>query len=164
MRAPSLVAKRQVSDLYCVTSTRTPEWSARDETHPSRHTDRTRNIRDGVDDETTRATIEAIKRLDAAFDRGDIDAFMAAMTDDCVWESFTPAPDGQRHEGQAAVRQAMAEFLGSSPVFDGEEMLACGDRAVVRWTCHLDGGHVRGVDVLRVRGGKVAEILSYVKG
>ena len=90
---------------------------------------------DGVDDETTRATIEAIKRLDAAFDRGDIDAFMAAMTDDCVWESFTPAPDGQRHEGQAAVRRAMVEFLGSSPVFDGEEMLACGDRATVRWVC-----------------------------
>jgi ketosteroid isomerase-like protein len=103
-----------------------------------------------VDDETTRATIEAIKRLDAAFDRGDIDAFMAAMTDDCTWDSFTPAPDGQRHEGQAAVRQAMAEFLGSSPIFDGEEMLACGDRAVMRWTCRFDGGHVRGVDVVRV--------------
>jgi ketosteroid isomerase-like protein len=117
-----------------------------------------------VNDETTRATIEAVKRLDAAFDRGDIDAFMAAMTDDCVWESFTPAPDGQRHHGQAAVRQAMADFLGSSPVFDGEEMLACGDRATVRWNCRFNGGHVRGVDVVQVRDGKVAEILSYVKG
>jgi hypothetical protein len=57
----------------------------------------------------------------------------------------------------------MAEFRGSSPVFDGEEMLACGDRAVVRWTCRFGGGHVRGVDVVRVRHGKVAEILSYVK-
>jgi ketosteroid isomerase-like protein len=117
----------------------------------------------GVDDETTRATIEAVKRLDAAFDRGDIDAFMAAMTDDCVWESFTPAPDGQRHEGQAAVRQAMTEFLGSSPIFHGKEMLACGDRATVRWTCRFNGGHVRGVDIVRVRDGEVAEILSYVK-
>src|SRR5947209_17636313 len=67
-----------------------------------------------MDDETSRTTIEAVQRLDAAFDRGDIDAFMSAMTDDCVWESFTPAPNGQRHEGQAAVRQAMADFLGSS--------------------------------------------------
>jgi ketosteroid isomerase-like protein len=117
-----------------------------------------------VDDEATRATIEAVKRLDAAFDRGDLDGFMAAMTDDCVWESFGPAPDGHRHEGQAAVRQAMAEFLGRSPVFHGEEMLACGDRATVRWTCRFDRGHVRGVDVVRVRDGKVAEILSYVKG
>jgi ketosteroid isomerase-like protein len=117
-----------------------------------------------VDDETTRATIEAIKRLDAAFDRGDIDAFMAAMTADCVWESFTPAPDGHRHDGQVAVRQAIAQFLDLSPVFDGEEILACGDRATIRWNCRFNGGHVRGVDVVRVRDGKVAEILSYVKG
>jgi ketosteroid isomerase-like protein len=117
-----------------------------------------------VDDETARATIDAIKRLDAAFDRGDIDAFMEAMTDDCVWESFAPAPDGQRHEGQAAVRQAMVDFLGSSPVFDGEDMFACGDRATVRWSCRFDGGHVRGVDVVRVLRGKVAEIHSSVKG
>ena len=115
-------------------------------------------------DDETRATIEAVRRLDAAFDRGDVDAFMAAMTDDCVWESFTPAPDRHRHEGQAAVRQAMAGFLGSSPVFDGEEMIACGDRATVRWSCRRAGGHVRGVDVVRVRDGKVAEIPSYVKG
>jgi hypothetical protein len=54
----------------------------------------------------------------------------------------------------------MAEFLGSAPVFHGEEMLACGDRAVVRWTCRFAGGHVRGVDVVRVRDGKVAEIRS----
>ena len=58
----------------------------------------------------------------------------------------------------------MAEFLGSSPSFAGEEMLACGDRAVVRWNCRFADGHVRGVDVVRVRDGKVAEILSYVKG
>jgi ketosteroid isomerase-like protein len=158
------VAKQQVSDVNRVSNTRTPSgcphlYASR------RHIDRTRQRQeDGVDDETTRATIEAIERLDAAFDRGDIDAFMAAMTDDCVWESFTPAPDGKRHEGQAAVRQAMAEFLGSSPVFEGEEMIACRDRAMVRWSCRFSGGHVRGVDVVRVRDGKVAEILSYVKG
>ena len=44
-----------------------------------------------------------------------------------------------------------------------------GDRAVVRWTFSWrepDGnrGHVRGVDVLRLRDGKIAEKLSYVKG
>jgi hypothetical protein len=39
----------------------------------------------------------------------------------------------------------------------------------VRWTYHwIDdagkAGHVRGVDVYRLRGDKIAEILSYVKG
>ena len=114
-------------------------------------------------DDTTRATNEAVKRLDVAFDRGDINAFMAAMTDDCVWESFTPAPDGQRHEGQSAVRRAIADFRRSSPVFDGEELVAFGDRAAIRWNCRFNGDHVRGVDIVRVRDEKVAEILSYVK-
>ena len=44
-----------------------------------------------------------------------------------------------------------------------------GDRAVLRWRYGWAGddgtpGHVRGVDVLRLRDGKVAEKLSYVKG
>ena len=118
-----------------------------------------------MDDETTRATIEAVKRLDAALDRRDVDAYMAAMTDDCGWETTTP-PDGQRHEGQAAMRKALEEFFASSPVtlFEGEEFFACGDCATVRWTYRFRDGHVRGVDVIRVRDGKVAEILSYVKG
>jgi hypothetical protein len=53
--------------------------------------------------------------------------------------------------------------------FTEEEYFACGDRAVLRWGFSWtadDGtpGHVRGVDVLRVRDGLVAEKLSYVKG
>jgi hypothetical protein len=32
------------------------------------------------------------------------------------------------------------------------------------WKNSADEGHVCGVDVFRVRGGKVAEKLSYVKG
>jgi len=47
-------------------------------------------------------------------------------------------------------------------------MFAVGDPCVVRWKYHWvrDGapGHVRGIDVFRVRDGRVAEKLSYVKG
>jgi ketosteroid isomerase-like protein len=44
-----------------------------------------------------------------------------------------------------------------------------GDRATARWVfawTNDDGsaGHVRGVDVIRVRDGKIAEKFSYVKG
>jgi hypothetical protein len=48
--------------------------------------------------------------------------------------------------------------------FDIEETLAADDRAVVRWKYDWGDGHVRGVDVVRVRDGKIAEKLSYVKG
>jgi ketosteroid isomerase-like protein len=121
-------------------------------------------------DAQTAATIEAVGRLKAALDLRDIDAIMATLTDDIVWDTTTP-PDGERFEGQAAVRAAGAAFFASSPQasFEIEETVALGDRAVERWVYRWvdqDGkpGHVRGVDVFRVRDGKVAEMLSYVKG
>lgn len=115
-------------------------------------------------------TLAAIARFNDAFGRQDIDAVMAVMTDDCVFENTMPPPDGERSAGQAAVRLAFATFFGSSPSarFETEEVFACGDRAVVRWVYHWDGadgaGYIRGVDLFRVRDGKVAEKFSYVKG
>lgn len=116
------------------------------------------------------ATIEAVNRFSEAFNRHDTDAVMAAMTDDCVFDSTRPPPDGERIEGQAAVRAFWEGFFRRSPQarFETEEIFAAGDRCVVRWVYYWvkDGqeGHVRGVDIFKVRDGKVAEKLSYVKG
>ena len=118
----------------------------------------------GVD---TRAVID---RFNDAFNRHDVDAVMALMTDDCVFENTRPSPDGTRYEGAAAVRAFWTAFFANSPAarFDAEETIVAGDRAVVRWryqwTKASGSGHVRGVDLFRVRDGKVAEKLSYVKG
>lgn len=107
----------------------------------------------------------------AATARCDVDAMMALMTEDCVFESTGPAPDGGRFEGQAAVREQWRKLFEDTtdPVFDAEETVVAGDRAVVRWRyswTDADGGsgHIRGVDVIRIRDGKIAEKLSYVKG
>ncbi len=113
----------------------------------------------------------ALARFSVAFGSGDVDAIMARMTQDRVFESTGPAPDGQRHEGQSAVREAWEELFGNTvdPTFTDEETFISGDSAVVRWRftwTNDDGsqGHVRGVDVLRFRDDLVAEKLSYVKG
>jgi ketosteroid isomerase-like protein len=115
-------------------------------------------------------TLAVVEKFNDAFGRRDVHAIMAAMTPDCAFESTIP-PDGQRYEGQDAVRGFWTEFFGSSPtaVFEAEEAFAAGDRATVRWIyrwtdANGNEGHVRGVDVFRVRDGKVAEKLSYVKG
>jgi ketosteroid isomerase-like protein len=119
--------------------------------------------------EHERGVLEAVDRFNEAFNRHDVDAVMATMTDDCVFESTSP-PDGERHEGAAAVRAAWEAFFASSPTarFDAEDVIASGDRAVMQWRYSWsdDGGehHIRGVDVLRVRDGKVAEKFAYVKG
>lgn len=119
----------------------------------------------------TGSTIEVINQFYEAFNRRDVQAVMALMTEDCVFDNTYPAPDGERFEGQDAVRRFWEEFFRSSSaaVFQAEEMIAYEDRCVIRWKydwTHPDGsrGHVRGVDVLRVRDSKVAEKLAYVKG
>lgn len=113
---------------------------------------------------------QAVDRFNEAFGRCDVDAVMAAMTDDCVFESTSP-PDGARFEGQEAVRSAWTGFFASTadPVFETEDRFSSGDRVLVRWRFSWDAGdgtrgHVRGVDVITVRYGLVAEKLSYVKG
>jgi ketosteroid isomerase-like protein len=119
---------------------------------------------------TESETIATIDRFNAAFNRHDVNAIMECMTEDCVFENTRPAPDGERVVGSAAVRLAWESLFARSPSarFETEEMFAAGDRCVVRWVYHWvrDGvpGHVRGVDVFRVRHGRVAEKCSYVKG
>jgi uncharacterized protein (TIGR03086 family) len=111
------------------------------------------------------AALAAVARFGSAFDRGDVDAVMAAMTADCAFESTDP-PDGVRYAGQPAVRDAWTEFFrtAGNAAFETEEQFAGGDRVVVRWRYTWAGGHVRGVDVFTTRDGLVAEKLSYVKG
>jgi ketosteroid isomerase-like protein len=114
--------------------------------------------------------LQVVSKFNEAFGRGDVDGVMALMTDDCVFENTYPPPDGERHTGQAAVRAFWERFFAQteSPRFETEEIFAAGDRVAARWRFTWGGsgeeGHVRGVDLFRVRDGKVAEKLSYVKG
>lgn len=121
-------------------------------------------------DPASEETLSIVERFNDAFNRHDVDAIMAAMTADCVFDSTRPPPDGELYEGAAAVREFWRSFFSRSAEarFETEEIFAAGDRCVVRWVYHWvrDGqpGHVRGVDIFRVRDGKVAEKFSYVKG
>jgi ketosteroid isomerase-like protein len=120
-----------------------------------------------VSDDTV---LDVIDRFNDAWNRQDLDTMMALTDEDVVFESTSP-PDGRRFEGRAAVRGAWAEIFRDAPRgrFDGEEAFVAGDRCTVRWRYTFDvqrpdDGHVRGVDVFRLRDGKIAEKLSYVKG
>lgn len=118
--------------------------------------------------ETAMRTVLAFNE---AFNRHDVDAMMQLMADDCVFENTTPAPDGTRYAGKEAVTGFWRAFFEASPQahIAIEEIFGLGERCVMRWRyAWMDetggGGHVRGVDVFRVRGGLILEKLSYVKG
>ncbi len=124
-----------------------------------------------VPDSEAGATLAAVQRFNEAFARHDVDAVMAAMGEGCVFENTWPPPDGERHEGQAAIRRFWERFFRETPsaAFETEEIFAAGPRCVARWVYRwrsADGstGHVRGEDLFSVRDGLVVEKLSYVKG
>jgi ketosteroid isomerase-like protein len=120
--------------------------------------------------DTKNLTLAAVNRFNEAFNRHDVDAVMNAMTEDCIFENTAPQPDGTRLEGAVAVRAYWTKFFTNNPdaVFETEEIFANGDRCVVRWIYRKtkDGKpwHLRGVDIFKVRDGKVLEKLAYVKG
>lgn len=122
-------------------------------------------------DPLTPSTLETVTRFNDAINAHDLDTVISLLAEDTVFENTYPTPDGERHEGKAAVSGFWLEFFESSPKahFDIEEIFASGERAFVRWRYNWQNadetfGHVRGVDIFRVRDGKVAEKLSYVKG
>ena len=104
----------------------------------------------------TATTIGIVQRYNESFNQGDVDGVMAAMTGDCVVETPIPPPDGSRFQATSNIE------------FATEDMFASGDRCLVQWLFTWVGqdgqpGRVRGVDLFKLRDGKVAEKLVYKK-
>jgi ketosteroid isomerase-like protein len=109
--------------------------------------------------------VTVVASFGAAWANHDLDAVLALVTGDCVFDATGPAPDGVRHVGRRDIRAAWeAIFHDTASQFEPEETFAAGDRVVQLWRYSWDGGHVRGVDVFRVSGTHVSEKFSYVKG
>ena len=118
----------------------------------------------------TDAPLTVVEKFNAAWNAGDLEATLALLAPDAVFENTSPAPDGERVTGREAIRAAWAPVFATPGMrFEQEEAVACGTRVVVRWRYHWrnpDGtpGSVRGIDLFTVRNGQIAAKLSYVKG
>ena len=113
-------------------------------------------------------TAELMRRFNDVFLRHDPAPLADLVAEDCVIENSVPAPNGSRHVGRAAcvsLWRGIAIAPGTS--FDLEGVDVVGDRAIIRWRFRWgegDKNSVRGVNLMRVRGGKIVEALGYVKG
>ena len=116
------------------------------------------------------ATRSVIDNFNDAFNRHDADKLAAFLTDDTIFEDTSPAPDGRRVQGKAAVIEFWRGWFqrNADAHFEAEDVFVNGNRATVLWIYKKmrDGQpwHLRGVDVFTVRDGKVAAKLAYVKG
>lgn len=109
--------------------------------------------------------LEVVQAFGTAWANHDLEATLSFLSEDCVFDATGPAPDGAQHIGPGEIRRAWkAIFDDALSQFEAEETFEAGDRVVQRWRYSWEGGHVRGVDLFKVRDGKIAEKLSYVKG
>jgi ketosteroid isomerase-like protein len=115
----------------------------------------------------TQETENLMRRFHDAFDRHDPAAFVDLVADDCIIENTAPGPNGSRHVGKQAclaVWQKLATAAGTG--FSREEVWVVGERVIVRWRYRWgddESQSVRGINLMRVRHGRVAEAMGYVK-
>lgn len=118
------------------------------------------------------SAVRLVLEFNDAFNRHDAAGMMKLMSDDCVFENTDPAPDGTVYSGKEAVTQFWQDFFRESPHahIEIEEIFGLGNnRCVMRWRYEwVDAagkkGHVRGVDVFKLKDDLICEKLSYVKG
>ena len=117
------------------------------------------------------SAIRVVLEFNEAFNRHDVTGMMKLMSDDCVFENTDPAPDGTVYSGKEAVTQFWQDFFRESPHahIEIEEIFGLGFRCIMRWRYEWvdetgKKGHVRGVDIFKLKDNLISEKLSYVKG
>ena len=122
-------------------------------------------------DPIARVTTDTLQAFADAWNRHDVDALMAFMTDDCVFEaSAGPEGCGARFSGRDAVRRAFADVWAVFPDahWANARHFVLDDRGVSEWTftgTRAGGARVEvdGCDLFTFRDGKIALKNSYRK-
>lgn len=113
-------------------------------------------------------TAEILARFNQTFLDHDPAPLQDLVAEDCVIENTQPAPDGSRHEGKAACLELWTKIASNPGIeFETESITARGDRGEIRWRLRwgpTPQDSVRGVNLMRVRGGQIVEAAGYVKG
>jgi ketosteroid isomerase-like protein len=114
------------------------------------------------------ATAEIMRRFNDAFLTHDPSLLLLLVAEDCVIENTVPAPDGARFIGRAACLELWQGIAANRAAhFELEDVYAVEDRAIIRWRYRWGDGaadSVRGVNLMRVQGGLIVEVMGYVKG
>ena len=119
-------------------------------------------------DAESKLTEAILQRFNQVFLSHDPAALPELVADDCVIENTQPAPDGSRHEGKAACVAVWTQIATTQGMhFEPEGIIARGDRGEIRWRLMWGtdrASSVRGVNLMRVRDGRIVEAQGYVKG
>ncbi|MEO1188964.1 MAG: nuclear transport factor 2 family protein, partial [Pseudomonadota bacterium] len=122
--------------------------------------------------DTKDSAMEVLRAFGKAFNKGDVDAILACVTDDFEWRlaKGPEAPDGQIVRGKDAVRRALEERDReiAEMRFSETEVTVAGDKVFGSFRATgktRDGRKIdqRGLDIYRIEDGKIALKDSYWK-
>jgi ketosteroid isomerase-like protein len=116
---------------------------------------------------TSAETREVLRRYHDAFRNHAPEALVDLVADDCVIENISGAPNGSRHVGKAACLEVWQGIAAAKDKrFDHEEIFVAGDRIVTRWRLwwgNDESQSLRGLNLMRVRNGRIVEAFGYAK-
>src|SRR4030095_2150891 len=105
-------------------------------------------------------TNTVIEQFNEAFRLREPEMLVDIIADDCVMEGVGPAPDGNRGSGYDECLAGWQGLIREPSIsFEVEHVDVDGDRAVIRWRLHSADAPFRGVNLMRVRDGKIVEAL-----
>jgi ketosteroid isomerase-like protein len=111
-------------------------------------------------------TAAVIDQFNQAFVRHDGSLLDNLVAEDCVMESVESA-DGARVVGRVANLRLWQNLANNKDgAFEVEDVVVFGERANIRWRYHSGPGlsqSVRGVTLMRLHNGLIAEALAYAK-
>lgn len=112
-------------------------------------------------------TADVIDRFNRAFVQHDASLLEDLVAEDCVMESVESPSEGSRVVGRAANLKLWKNLANNTNgAFEVEDVVVFGERANVRWRYRSGPGlsqFVRGVTLMRLRGGLIVEALAYAK-
>src|SRR6185369_14029645 len=94
-------------------------------------------------DEAQRMTVARLQEFRDAWGRGDVEALMSFMTEDCEYRASVGPEPGETFRGRAAVREGFLRMLAHDRGRIGRQgrCFVAGDRGVDQWSyLYTEGG------------------------
>jgi hypothetical protein len=124
-------------------------------------------VADGELGKISRETREVLRKYHNAFRSHSVDALTDLVHADCIIENTGPSPNGSRHVGKAECLQLWQGIAGNKAGrFEHEEIFVVGDRCITRWRYRWgegDESSLRGINMMRVKDGRIIEAFGYAK-
>jgi hypothetical protein len=113
------------------------------------------------------STDEVIAQFNEAFRQHDISILEPLIDESCIMEAAMPAPNGETTIGKEDCLAFWRQLIDAKGTqFTPEKVIVALENAIIFWRFSWgegDENSVRGVNIMKVKNGKVTEALGYVK-